>query len=196
MKDVTGKKVAILVAENFEQVEMTDPRKALDQAGVATYLVSPVEGQVQGVHHDKPGEKFKVDVPLNQAKESEFDALLIPGGVMSPDTLRATPEAVKLVQAFYNVEYLFDVAPSSFNPPPKVMSGVIELKMRNEKLEIKNEEVFFKLVKTAFNQRRKKLRNAVRNLFDENVFSDTIFDKRAEQLSVDDFAALSFKIKI
>jgi 16S rRNA (adenine1518-N6/adenine1519-N6)-dimethyltransferase len=100
-----------------------------------------------------------------------------------------------LVQAFYNVEYLFDVSPSSFNPPPKVMSGVIELKIRNKKSEIKNEEVFFRLVKTAFNQRRKKLRNAVRNLFDEDILKETIFDKRAEQLSVDDFAALSFKMK-
>jgi 16S rRNA (adenine1518-N6/adenine1519-N6)-dimethyltransferase len=101
-----------------------------------------------------------------------------------------------LVQAFYDVEYLFDVSPSSFNPPPKVMSGVIELKMRNQKLEIRNEEVFFKLVKTAFNQRRKKLRNAVRNLFDENILQDSIFDKRAEQLSIEDFAALSFKVKL
>jgi len=100
-----------------------------------------------------------------------------------------------LVQAFYDVEYLFDVSPPSFNPPPKVMSGVIELRIRNQKLEIRNEEVFFRLVKTAFNQRRKKLRNAVRNLFDENILQDQIFDKRAEQLSVDDFAALSFKIK-
>lgn len=100
-----------------------------------------------------------------------------------------------LVQAFYNVEYLFDVSPSSFNPPPKVMSGVIELKIRNKKLEIRNEEVFFRLVKTAFNQRRKKLRNAVRNLFDEIILKDSIFDKRAEQLSVEDFAALSFKMK-
>jgi protease I len=101
MKEVTGKKVAILVADNFEQVEMTEPRKALDQAGVATYIVSPAEGQVQGVNHDKPADKFKVDVPVGQARESDFDALLIPGGVMSPDTLRATPEAVKLVQDFY-----------------------------------------------------------------------------------------------
>jgi 16S rRNA (adenine1518-N6/adenine1519-N6)-dimethyltransferase len=100
-----------------------------------------------------------------------------------------------LVQAFYDVKYLFDVAPASFNPPPKVMSGVIELQIRNRKLEIKNEEFFFRLVKMAFNQRRKKLRNAVRNLFDENILQDQIFDKRAEQLSVDDFAALSFKMK-
>jgi 16S rRNA (adenine1518-N6/adenine1519-N6)-dimethyltransferase len=70
-----------------------------------------------------------------------------------------------LVQAFYNVEYLFDVSPSSFTPPPKVVSGVIELTMKNEQLKMKNEKDFFLLVKTAFNQRRKKLRNAVRNLF-------------------------------
>ena len=75
------------------------------------------------------------------------------------------------------------------------MSGVIELQIRNQKLEIRNEEVFSRLVKTAFNQRRKKLRNAVRNLFDENILQDQIFDKRAEQLSIEDFAVLSFKMK-
>ncbi len=101
MKDVTGKKVAILVADHFEQVEMTDPRKALDQQGVATFIVSPNEDMVQGVNHDEPADQFKVDVPLSQAKESDFDALLIPGGVMNPDTLRATPEAVNLVKEFY-----------------------------------------------------------------------------------------------
>ena len=101
-----------------------------------------------------------------------------------------------LVQAFYNVEYLFDVAPSSFNPPPKVMSGVIELKRKTKIVNMRSEKDIFLLVKTAFNQRRKKLRNAVRNLFDENILNDEIFDKRAEQLSVDDFAALSFKMKL
>ena len=75
-----------------------------------------------------------------------------------------------LVQAFYSVEYLFDVAPSSFNPPPKVMSGVIELKRKTENINMRSEKDFFLLVKTAFNQRRKKLRNAVRNLFDETCF--------------------------
>lgn len=99
---VTGKKVAILVADHFEQVEMTEPRKALDQAGVATFIVSPAQGEVQGVNHDKPGDKFKVEVSLDEAREGDFDALLIPGGVMSPDTLRATPKAVELVKAFYN----------------------------------------------------------------------------------------------
>lgn len=100
-----------------------------------------------------------------------------------------------LVQAFYTVEYLFDVTPSSFNPPPKVMSGVIALKRKNGQLNISSERNFFILVKTAFNQRRKKLRNAVRDLFDEADLKELIFDKRAEQLSIDEFAALSFKMK-
>ena len=100
-----------------------------------------------------------------------------------------------LVQAFYNVAYLFDVPPSAFNPPPKIMSGVIELTIKQQRPEIRNEKDFFLLVKTAFNQRRKKLRNAVRNLFNEDILQQEIFDKRAEQLSIEDFAALTFKMK-
>lgn len=100
-----------------------------------------------------------------------------------------------LVQAFYDVQYLFDVSPSSFTPPPKVMSGVIRLTRRNRLPQMKSEQDFFTLVKTAFNQRRKMLRNAVRNLFDDITLQQSIFDKRAEQLNIDDFAALSFKMK-
>jgi 16S rRNA (adenine1518-N6/adenine1519-N6)-dimethyltransferase len=100
-----------------------------------------------------------------------------------------------LVQAFYDVEYLFDVPPASFNPPPKVMSGVIRLKLRSTKYEVKSEKAFINLVKTAFNQRRKMLRNAVKSLFDETVLQDEIFNKRAEQLSIDDFAALTFRMR-
>lgn len=100
-----------------------------------------------------------------------------------------------LTQAFYDVEYLFDVSPGCFTPPPKVMSGVIRLKARKMKFEMRNEKDFFALVKTAFNQRRKTLRNAVRNLFDESILKEDIFNKRAEQLSVEDFASLTFKMR-
>lgn len=100
-----------------------------------------------------------------------------------------------LVQAFYEVEYLFDVPPESFNPPPKVMSGVIRLKRKDTVVDMKSEKALFVLVKAAFNQRRKMLRNAVRGLFDETVLVDEIFNKRAEQLSVEDFAALSFRMR-
>jgi len=100
-----------------------------------------------------------------------------------------------LVQAYYHVEYLFDVPPESFNPPPKVMSGVIRLTRKTEALNVKSRRAFFNLVKTAFNQRRKTLRNAVRGLFDAEILTDDIFNKRAEQLSIEDFAALTFKMQ-
>ncbi|MBA4198682.1 MAG: ribosomal RNA small subunit methyltransferase A [Chitinophaga sp.] len=100
-----------------------------------------------------------------------------------------------LIQAYYEVDYLFDVPPECFNPPPKVMSGVIELKRKNTKYDIRSEKDFLMLVKTAFNQRRKMLRNAVRSLFEADFLQDEIFNKRAEQLSIEDFAALTFKMK-
>ncbi len=100
-----------------------------------------------------------------------------------------------LIQAFYDVEYLFDVPPESFNPPPKVMSGVIKLERRKTRYEVKSEKVFVQLVKASFNQRRKTLRNATKSLFDDDVMKDEIFNKRAEQLSVGDFAALTFRMR-
>jgi 16S rRNA (adenine1518-N6/adenine1519-N6)-dimethyltransferase len=99
-----------------------------------------------------------------------------------------------LVQAFYHVEYLFEVNEQSFNPPPKVKSAVIRLRPNAERVTMKSERAFFVLVKTAFNQRRKMLRNAVKSLFDEATLQDPIFNKRAEQLTVADFAQLTFKM--
>lgn len=99
-----------------------------------------------------------------------------------------------LVQAFYKVEYLFDVESASFNPPPKVKSGVIQLTRLEKSPAIKSEKAFFNLVKTAFNQRRKMLRNGVRGLFDPEFIKDEIFTKRAEQLTVEQFAELTFKM--
>ena len=99
-----------------------------------------------------------------------------------------------LVQAWYEVQYLFDVPPGCFNPPPKVMSGVIALVPRKEVPVMRSRRDFFLLVKTAFNQRRKTLRNAVKSLFPPEVLTDAVFQQRAEQLSVADFAALTFKM--
>jgi 16S rRNA (adenine1518-N6/adenine1519-N6)-dimethyltransferase len=101
-----------------------------------------------------------------------------------------------LIQAFFEVTYLFDVAEGCFNPPPKVKSGVIRLLPRKEPPAMQSEKAFTLLVKTAFNQRRKTLRNAVKSLFSADQLQDPIFDKRAEQLSVEDFAQLSFKMSI
>jgi 16S rRNA (adenine1518-N6/adenine1519-N6)-dimethyltransferase len=100
-----------------------------------------------------------------------------------------------LVQAYYDVIYLFDVNENSFVPPPKVKSGVIKLLPKKEAISVKDKASFFELVKTAFNQRRKTLRNACKNLFDTSTLQQPIFDKRAEQLSVNDFAQLSFQMK-
>ena len=100
-----------------------------------------------------------------------------------------------LIQAFFKVEYLFDVDPSCFNPPPKVVSGVIRLTRRSDVPDMKSVRSFFVLVKTAFNQRRKTMRNAVKSLFEEDLLKDDFFKKRAEVISVEQFAALTFKMK-
>ena len=100
-----------------------------------------------------------------------------------------------LVQAFFTVDYLFDVHENCFNPPPKVKSGVIRLLPRTNIPDMRSEKDFFLLVKTAFNQRRKTLRNAVRGLFEPSVLEDAIFQQRAEQLTVDQFAALTHKMR-
>lgn len=99
-----------------------------------------------------------------------------------------------LIQAYYNVEYLFDVSQNSFNPPPKVMSGVIRLTRLEQGYDIRNERKFFVLVKAAFGQRRKQLRNPLKPYFDKEVLQDSIFTKRAEELTVADFVALSHKM--
>jgi protease I len=95
-----GMKVAILVADGFEQVEMTEPRKALDAAGAHTQIVSPVDASVRGWKHHDPADSFTVDVPLKSANAEDFDALLLPGGVVNPDTLRIDEQAVAFVRAF------------------------------------------------------------------------------------------------
>lgn len=100
-----------------------------------------------------------------------------------------------LTQAFFNVEYLFEVGEQAFNPPPKVKSAVIRMTPRKQPLEIKSERALFNLVKTAFNQRRKTLRNALKPIFLMEDMQEEFFNKRAEQLSVEDFAALTFRMK-
>lgn len=100
-----------------------------------------------------------------------------------------------LVQAWYEVDYLFDVPEQAFTPPPKVMSGVIRMKPLAQPVPMKSREVFFTLVKTAFGQRRKTLRNACRSLFEASVLEQPLFNLRAEQLTVQQFAQLSFDTK-
>jgi 16S rRNA (adenine1518-N6/adenine1519-N6)-dimethyltransferase len=100
-----------------------------------------------------------------------------------------------LLQAWFRVGYLFDVEPSCFNPPPKVVSGVIRLTNAGDPYEIADSKKFFLLVKTAFGQRRKQLRNPLKHLFPADVLQEDIFTRRAENLTVADYVALMGKMK-
>lgn len=100
-----GKRVAILVEHGFEQVELTEPRKALEQAGAKTTVVSPVEGKkVRGWNFTDWGDEIDVDMPLDGARMEDFDSLLLPGGVINPDRLRVNPKAVAFVRAFIDAK--------------------------------------------------------------------------------------------
>jgi protease I len=99
---LNGMKVAILVADGFELPELVEPRKALDEAGAETHIVSPMKGLVQGWKHFDKADKFAVDMPLEKADAEFFDALLLPGGVANPDQLRVLPKAVAFVRAFFD----------------------------------------------------------------------------------------------
>jgi protease I len=100
---ISGKRVAILCADDFEQVELTGPRQALDQAGVKTTLIGPEAGEVKGMHHDQPGDTFPVDLPISSARANDFDALLLPGGVANPDLLRTIPRSRLPLATFFCV---------------------------------------------------------------------------------------------
>ncbi len=101
-ENLKSKNVAILVTDGFEEVELTKPREALDQAGAETNIVSPKDDSVRSWRHTEWGEDFDVDIPLSQAKPEEFDALLLPGGAMNPDKLRMNADAMKFVKAFFD----------------------------------------------------------------------------------------------
>ncbi|MBE3558033.1 MAG: type 1 glutamine amidotransferase [Ktedonobacteraceae bacterium] len=95
---LNGMKVAILVADDFEQAEFTEPKKALEQAGATTVVVSPKAGQVTAMNHDEKAGTFKVDMTLDQASASDFDAVMLPGGALNADFLRVQPRAQEFVR--------------------------------------------------------------------------------------------------
>ncbi len=98
---LSGKRVAILATDGVEQVELLEPRKALDAAGAQTSVVSPKSGSIKGWNHTEWGQEIPVDIELGQANADDFDALMLPGGVINPDKLRTMPEAVSFVRAFF-----------------------------------------------------------------------------------------------
>lgn len=115
--------------------------------------------------------------------------------IASPEGNKVYGVTSVLVQGFYEVEYLFDVNENCFDPPPKVKSGVIRMLPRKEVLPMRSKAHLYRLVKAAFGQRRKTLRNATKSLFTSPILQKPIFDKRAEQLSVEEFAALTFEMQ-
>ena len=100
-RKLDGKKVAILVTDGFEQVEMTKPREALEEAGADTKIISLKSGKIQGMHHADKGDKFDVDLTLDEARPEQFDALMIPGGLMNPDALRSNDDALEFTRHFF-----------------------------------------------------------------------------------------------
>lgn len=100
--DITGRRVAILATDGVEQVELVEPRNALDAAGAMTTLISPKSGTIKAWDHDKWGDEIPVDLSLDQAQVDDFDALMLPGGVMNPDFLRQDKRAVSFVREFFS----------------------------------------------------------------------------------------------
>jgi protease I len=98
--NLQGKTIAILATDGFEQSELIKPKQALEEAGARTQVVSPTENKKKGWDHKDWGKEVSVDVPLKSADPSQYDALLLPGGVMNPDQLRMNPDAVKFVKSF------------------------------------------------------------------------------------------------
>jgi protease I len=122
-KEKAGK-VAILVADGFEQVELTKPRAALEKNGYETDIVSPNPTSVRATVHDKPGVVLRVNTHLSRANAKNYDALLLPGGVMNPDSLRLEPRAVQFVQGFFKSRKL--VAAICHGPIMLIEAGVVK----------------------------------------------------------------------
>jgi protease I len=99
-----GWRVAILATDGFEQSELLEPKKALEAVGAVTKVVSPKDGEIRGWNHKEWGERVHVDQALNEADPQKFDALVLPGGVMNPDSLRMQPAAVKFVRSFFDAD--------------------------------------------------------------------------------------------
>lgn len=148
-----GKKVAVLVEQGFEEVEMTEPRKALEGAGAGVDLVSPRAGSVRSAVHAEPGRDFPVDVALAEASPDDYDALVLPGGVANPDFLRNNAEAVRFVRAFFEAGK--PVAAICHGPWTLIEAGVV----RGRRM-------------TSWPSIRTDLRNAGADVVDEAVVVD------------------------
>jgi protease I len=150
---LAGKRVAMLVADGFEQVELTGPKEALEKAGAKASIVSPNSGKVKGWKHTEWGDEFAVDLPLQSARAEEFDALVLPGGVMNPDKLRRNEWALQFVRAFY--ESGKPIAAICHGPWTLIDAGLVEGKRM-----------------TSYESIQTDLKNAGANWVDEAVVVD------------------------
>jgi protease I len=152
-EQLNGKRVAILATDGFEQVELTGPKQALELAGATTQIVSPAKGQIKGWNHTEWGDRFAVDLPLEQANPDDFDALLLPGGVMNPDKLRMNTQAVQFVRTFF--ESGKPIAAICHGPWTLIEAGAV----RGRKM-------------TSYESIKTDLQNAGANWVDQEVVSD------------------------
>ncbi len=98
---LSAKRIAFLATDGFEQVELTEPWSSIKSAGAVVELISPKSGSIQGMHHDKTGDQFKVDKTIDEANADDYDGLVLPGGVANPDALRMEPQCVAFVREFF-----------------------------------------------------------------------------------------------
>jgi protease I len=170
--NLKGKKVAFLATDGVEQVELTEPRKALDQAGATTHVVSPKSGEIKAWKLKEWGDTIKVDKSLDQVKASEYDALVLPGGVINPDHLRMEQKAVEFVKEFAQAGK--PIAAICHGPWLLIEAGVV-----------KGKKV------TSWPSLKTDLKNAGANWVDQQVVLDGSFITSRKP---DDIAAFSQKI--
>jgi protease I len=170
--NLKGKKVAFLATDGVKQVELTEPRKALDQAGATTSLIGLKGGEIKGWKFKEWGDTFKVDKTVDQARASDYDALVLPGGVINPDHLRTDLKAVNFVREFANSGK--PVAAICHGPWTLIEAGVV----RGKKI-------------TSWPSLKTDLKNAGANWVDEQVVLDGNFITSRKP---DDLAVFSQKI--
>ncbi len=152
-KQLEGMKVAILATDGFELVELTKPREALDQAGAQTEIVAPKEGSIRAWDETDWGDRFSVDRTLDDARPGDYDALLLPGGVLNPDNLRVNERALAFTRAFFDAGR--PVAAICHGPWTLINAGVVEGRQM-----------------TSYHTIRKDLENAGARWVDESVVED------------------------
>ena len=172
LKSLSGKRIAILVDNGFEQSELAEPKKALERAGAAAPVVSPTKGKVKGWKGKDWGEEVAVDLALADARVEDFDGLVLPGGVINPDRLRINPEAVRFVKAFFEAKK--PVGAICHGPWTLINAGVV----KGRKM-------------TSWPSVRVDLENAGAHWVDEKVVSD---DGLVTSRKPDDLPAFNEKI--